>query len=221
MGESEHEAQPDETEPAVSDEPGADELEDQEREAELEGGAQEQPEASQPQGDDQKAVRELEKKIGKERDQHAKRLGTILGEASTDTLPCPLCFEGLMGFVLPGDADTMPDDQRAAALAFLGASEASELEPAEGAVMCDRCNGHGQLQWPTRNPHLQTQTCPKCSGNGYTLVPTQQTNVSQLPVTQQPSNPSYGGEVGPCPICAALNSAGKPHFCNPVAAAGV
>jgi hypothetical protein len=220
MGETEHETQSDEQQPDASPEPSADELEDQEREAELEGGAQQQPEASQPMGDDQKAVRDIEKKIVKEREQHAKRLGTILGDASTDTLPCPLCFHGLMGFVLPGDADTMPDDQRAAALAFLGAEGAGELQPAEGVAMCERCAGYGQLAYPTRNVHMETQTCPKCTGNGYVNVGQGHSNVT--PITPGATAPvvDMAAPVGPCPICNAPNSAGKPHFCNPVAQAG-
>jgi hypothetical protein len=220
MGETEHEHDLDEQQPDASPELAPDELEDQEREAALEEGAQHPPEAAQPKGDDQKAVRDLEKKIVKEREQHAKRLGTILGEASTDTLPCPLCFHGLMGFVLPGDADTMPDDQRAAALAFLGVDGGGELQPAEGVIECDRCNGFGQLKYPTRNVHLETQTCPKCTGNGYVLEHAPASNVTQL----QPGAPApvfdVAAPVGPCPLCNAPNSAGRPHFCNPGAATG-
>src|SRR4051812_23291468 len=76
--------------------------------------AEPEPEASGPQSD--KEVRALSKQLDKERDRHAARLGVLLGDASTDTLPCPLCFEGLMGFVLPNDALSLSDEAREAAL---------------------------------------------------------------------------------------------------------
>jgi hypothetical protein len=190
---------------------------EEEEEHEHEQPTSEPAAKAQTMGDDPKAVQKLRKQVRDERDRHAKRLGDILGDAATDTLPCPLCFDGLMGFVLPMDAGNLSDEQKAAVLAFVGEDMGSELRDAEGVVMCDRCDGHGQLKYPSRNPHTKTQQCPKCAGQGFVLAPQPVTAVPDLPPAPVPTFTQQNGQVGPCPLCGAPNSAGRPHFCNPVA----
>ncbi len=185
-----------------------------------ETAAHEAAEAKAPQFTTEKQLRDLEKKIGRARDAHAKRLGDLLGDAATDTLPCPLCFDGLMGFVLPMDAENLSQDAREAALAFLGAPGATPLREAEGVVMCERCDGWGELVYPSRKPAMVNQPCPACNGNGYRLAPTAPGNVvtfTQLPPTEGGAGVTFGQ---PCSRCGAPNSEGKPHFCNPTAAVG-
>jgi hypothetical protein len=209
----------DEQDEAVSAPVTHEEPTDEEQEAddahERETAGEEPAEASRQEVGTETQLRALEKKLTNERKRHSGKLSDILGDASTDALPCPLCFEALMGFVLPGDAASLPEEQRTAALAFLGADAPSELEPAEGAVMCARCNGFGRLEWPTRNPHLEKQTCPRCHGNGYVLVEQQQATVTPLPGVVTAADAQANGVVGPCSRCGAPNSEGRPHFCNP------
>lgn len=212
------------TEPGVTDVPEPDQEptthEPSEEEEEAEEGAQEPTEPPEPQVDAAKEQRRVAGALKREHEAHDKKLEKILGSAHEHVLACPLCGDGLQGYVFPGDGQMLDDEQKAQVLSFLGEAAPEQLRPAEGAVMCDRCDGHGRLAWPTRNPHLETQMCPKCSGNGYVLVAQSQTNVHEFP--QAPPTTTYvpTGEVGPCPICGAPNSAGKPHFCNPAQATG-
>jgi predicted nucleic-acid-binding Zn-ribbon protein len=200
--------------PVTTEELAEEEAEENEAEFQIHEDAM-RPESVQPQMGSEKDLRALEKKLTGERDRHAKRLGDLLGDAATDALPCPLCFEGLMGFVLPGDAASLPEAQKAAALTFLGQEIPGKLRPAEGVVMCDRCDGYGELEYPTRNQHLKNQICPKCSSNGYVPVQQQQASVTNLPHVVTAADAAQNGVVMPCSRCGAPNSEGRPHFCNP------
>jgi hypothetical protein len=209
----------DEGEP-VEDKPGPsdDETAEHEQDEHERDQAEPEPEASGPQSD--KEVRALGKQLDKERDRHAARLGVLLGDASTDTLPCPLCFEGLMGFVLPNDALSLSDEAREAALAFLGSTGARKLRPAKGVRECESCGGEGVLEFPTKVPHVKEQTCPACTGAGYVLDQATATTASNI-VTFAPQTAASSTPVADaCPLCGQAGMNGQPHWCVPQASAG-
>jgi hypothetical protein len=211
------------TEPTVVDVPELDQPSDdetaEEEAHEAEQVEQEPAEAAQPTVDAAKEQRRLAGALKREQEAHDKKLEKILGEAHEHVLACPLCGDGLQGYVFPGDGPNLPEEQKVAALAFLQVEGPGTLNQAQGFHECETCNGYGELANPTKVPHYLTRTCPDCQGNGFRADVQPQSNVAQLPATAQPSNPSYGGEVGACPLCGAPNSAGRPHFCNPVAQA--
>lgn len=225
MSEPQHDEEHELAEPTPTDVPEPDQdAETEEAEHEAHEHEQDEPEpteAKAPPTDAAKEQRRVAAALKREHEAHDRKLEKILGDAHEHVLPCPLCGDGMQGYVFPGDGQMLDDETKGLVLAFLGEAAPNQLRPAEGAEMCDRCDGFGQLAWPTRNPHLQTQTCPKCSGNGYVLKAAIPSNVTEFPqgVYTQPTPPA--GEVAPCPLCGAPNSAGKPHFCNPIGASGV
>jgi hypothetical protein len=209
----------DEPTPAASLETVIDEEAEEEAAHERETAGDEPTEARGPQMGSEKDLRALERKLTGERDRHAKRLGDLLGDAATDALPCPLCFEGLMGFVLPGDAASLPDAQRDAALAFLGQEIGSGMPQTPDTETCSRCGGYGETANPTKAAHYLTSQCAPCGGQGYIKHQAQPSSVASLPGVVQAADAITNGVVPPCPLCGAVNSAGRPHFCNPVAQA--
>jgi hypothetical protein len=208
----------DEVEPVtVPHEPTDEEAAEHEEHDHEHGQAEPEPEASGPQSD--KEVRALGKQLDEERDRHASRLGVLLGDASTDTLPCPLCFEGLMGFVLPNDALSLSDEEREAALAFLGSTGARKLRPAKGVRECDACGGEGVLEFPTKVPHVKEQTCPACTGAGYVLDQPTATSGGSV-ITFAPQTAAQPAPVADaCPLCGQAGMNGQPHWCIPQASA--
>jgi hypothetical protein len=175
------------------------------------------PEPESAQMGSEKDVRALAKKLETERKKHADRLGAILGDAATDALPCPLCFEGLMGFVLPGDAASLPEPQKAAALTFLGQDIGSEVPQTPETETCSRCDGYGVTKNPTRSPHHETSMCGPCGGQGYVKITPQQPSVVEFPNAVFTPAAVGNGVNAPCSRCGAPNLEGLPHFCNPVA----
>jgi hypothetical protein len=201
--------------PTVSPETVIEEEAEEEAAHERETAGDEPTEARGPQMDSEKDVRALQKKLTTERERHSAKLGVILGDAATDILACPLCFEGLMGFVLPGDAASLPEAQKAAALTFLGQEIGSEVPQTPETETCSRCDGYGVTKNPTRSPHHETSMCGPCGGQGYVKLSTPMLPVTEFPPDVFTPASSGNGIVAPCPLCGAVNSAGRPHFCNP------
>jgi hypothetical protein len=204
-----------ETTPAVSPETVIEEEAEEEaaHERETAGDDAAEGRASGPQNE--REVKALGKKIDAERERHAKKLGDLLGDAAPDALPCPLCFEGLQGFVLPGDAASLSEAQKAAALTFLGQEIGSEVPQTPETETCSRCDGYGVTKNPTRSPHHETSMCGPCGGQGYVKLSTPMLPVTEFPPDVFTPASSGNGIVAPCPLCGAVNSAGRPHFCNP------
>jgi hypothetical protein len=204
-----------ETTPAVSPDTVIEEEAEEEAAHERETAGDEPTEARGPQMDSEKDVRALQKKLTTERERHSAKLGVILGDAATDILACPLCFEGLMGFVLPGDAASLPEAQKAAALTFLGQEIDGGMPQTPETETCSRCDGYGVTKNPTRSPHHETSMCGPCGGQGYVKLSPTVPQLSSVPHVVTAADAQANGVVGPCLICLAPNSAGRPHFCNP------
>jgi hypothetical protein len=200
--------------PVAPEEPTDEEQEAKEtHERETAGDESAAGRASGPQSD--REVKQLGKKIDAERERHAKKLGEILGDAAPDTLPCPLCFEGLQGFVLPGDALSLPEEQRAAALSFLGQEISSGMPQTPGTETCSLCDGYGVTKNPTRSPHHETSMCGPCGGQGYIKHAAPVPQLASVPHVVTQADAQANGVVVPCSRCGAPNSEGRPHFCNP------
>jgi rubrerythrin len=193
MSETEHEqTEGDEaTETPVSPETVIDDEEADEEAETPEEGAQEPTEPSQPPVDAAKEQRRIAAALKREHEAHDRKLEKILGEAHEHVLACPLCGDGLQGYVFPMDGANLTDEERANVLAFIGGQPERVLRPAKGVHECDVCDGWGQLAFPTKVPHVTEQMCPKCSGQGYVLDQAEQTNVAQFPTQPQTAS---GGE---------------------------
>jgi hypothetical protein len=206
-----------ETTPAVSPETVIEEEAEEEAAHERETAGDEPSEARGPQMGSEKDVRALNEKVKNEGIRHAKRLGEILGDTATDSLPCPLCFQGLMGFVFREDAERLTDEQKAMALTFLGQEVDGGMPQTPGTETCSNCDGYGVTKNPTKAPHYETSQCAPCGGQGYIKHAQPVPQLASIPHVVTQADAQANGVVGPCPLCNAPNSAGRPHFCNPVA----
>jgi len=157
-------------------------------------------------------------KLAREAERHGKRVSEIMGDDFAMLEICPLDFTP--GYVMPQMAAQLPDDVKDRVRALIGDGGASELRDAEGVEMCPRCDGHGQLAFPTRNPHVKTQMCPKCSGQGYVNVtPPAPENVTALTAPAwQPQPPATSN--GPGTPDSWGRPPGHPHYGMPPASVG-
>jgi len=179
-----------------------------------------EPEASAPKSEAD--VEKATKALTREATAHANRITKIMGEDALSLVPCELCWPLAPGFHFPPEMAPLDDDQKAAVLAAIGMGEdaAPPLRDAEGVRMCDRCDGYGQLRYPTRNEHVKTQMCPACAGQGYKESAPDGANGSGV-VTFAPLTTANTATIPPpCPVCGQPGLSAQPHFCAPAVAQG-
>jgi hypothetical protein len=145
-----------------------------------------------------------------------------LREDAQALLPCPRCNAPVAGMIFPPELAPVDDETRAAVLASIGEGTAAAppLRKAEGVVMCDRCDGWGELEYPTRRPHVLTQPCQACQGNGYRLAPEPASNVSPIVTTTATTTSANVSVVPSCDRCGQPGMQGQPHWCVPAVSVG-
>jgi hypothetical protein len=119
----------------------------------------------EPAPSSQKAVADAGKKLESEAARHEKRVREVMGDDFEITRPCPACFTP--GFVFDPEVAPMPDETRAAILAFLGDDGGPKLKAHPDLEMCAFCDGWGELLTGSRRDAGRTEICPKCSAAGY------------------------------------------------------
>lgn len=181
--EEQHEPTPDEAEP-VTHEPTPDEADEHEADED-----EQQPEAVAPKSE--KEIEKALKAVERAGTTYRNAVSRAMGEDAQQLVPCPRCNAPAAGLIFDPKLVAVDDDTREATLASLGLGAENEppLREAEGVEMCPRCDGHGQLKYPTRNVHVQTQMCPRCGGQGYVNKDEpQQQPVIQFPTPQTAPN---------------------------------
>lgn len=102
---------------------------------------------------------ELIKKAEKAQTNYAKRIRDIFGDNAPQH-DCPTCHG--LGLVW-----SIEEPQQ-------------ELVHPDNLVMCDACNGYGEVITGSKNPQRITTVCIACSGNGYKTVTPQPENVTPI-----------------------------------------
>jgi hypothetical protein len=155
---------------------------------------------------------ELNKKREEQAKSQARNVERLADEYGQDVMPCPVCERVDIAPLIVARMVAIPPEGWAALAQMGGAEPEPPHEQAEGVVMCPRCKGWGELDYPTRNPHMARQTCPRCSGNGY--VPDEQAEQPQAPVLQLPSlpTPQVFAPTGPRGSDQWGRPQGHPHY---------
>lgn len=223
MADNEHEHDADDAPVSapVSDDAATEEAQEEEEAHEHERAQEEPQEAAAPKSE--KEIDRALKAVEKAGTSYRNAISRAMGEDAQAMEACPRCNAPVAGMIFPPDVAPVDEETRDAVLASLGigGGGASPLNAAKGVRECDVCDGWGQLVYPTKVPHTETQACPKCNGTGYVLdaqaqatpiFAVQETNTATTPTA--PANP-------PCPVCGMAGMKNLPHFCNPQTSAGV
>jgi hypothetical protein len=119
---------------------------------------------------------EIPKRLERAINDQRRRLSKIVG-VDLAGQECPTC-EG-MGYTIGGS------------------DPASELVHPDNLVMCEACNGYGQVETGSKNPQHVTTVCIDCSGFGYQTKAAQPSNVTPLPAQPATSNVPVMGFMNP------------------------
>jgi hypothetical protein len=152
---------------------------------------------------------------------HERAMVKLFDEYEQDGLPCPVCIRPEAAPVIFAAVHEHAENGYQALAVFAGMEPEPPRRKAEDVVMCDRCDGYGDLDYPTRNEHVKRQMCPKCTGQGYVpIAPTEQPGAGVVPIpgyTPPPPAP-FGDQSGPDPW---QRPPGHPHYGTPPAQVGV
>jgi hypothetical protein len=176
------------TEPTTPGGGEAEQAEGEEAEHDEHGEQSETPNAATLPRDSLTISDELNAKREQQAATQAKNVEKLADEYGQDVMPCPLCERVDIAPLIVSKIVAIPAEGWTALATMGGTEPEPEHAMAEGVVMCDRCNGFGELDYPTRNPHMTRQNCPACAGNGY--VPDTTGQEAPAPIFQLPSIPT-------------------------------
>lgn len=104
----------------------------------------------------------------RENDRHTRRVSEIFEEEANNFDPCPMCTGFPAGWFL---SEHLSDDHKELIRLALGDGAPEELNPMDGAAVCQKCSGHGRVSTPSLVPEERVKPCPGCNGLGWNYVP--------------------------------------------------
>lgn len=132
-------------------------------------------------GDDEARVRAIEsekelqrrdQRLDAENQRHAKRVSEIMEEAGNDLIPCPVCMDGIAGWVYSPEVQQLPEDSILRLRQLIGLSGLEGLREATFAERCPDCDGQGEVKTGSRVAGYETATCERCGKTGWIRVGT-------------------------------------------------
>lgn len=109
-------------------------------------------------------------KLEKEAERHAKRVAEIMEEAGNDLIPCPVCMDGIAGWVYSPEAQQLSEEAILRLRQLIGLSGLEGLVPATFAQRCPDCDGQGEVRTGSRVAGYETTTCERCAKKGWVRV---------------------------------------------------
>lgn len=119
---------------------------------------------------DEKEIERRQQKLENENVRHAKRLGDIMGDDATALIPCPVCMDGIAGWIYPPDAAPLNPDQVSRIRTVIGLPDYTTFRQADDATTCPACDGLGETITGSHVPGYETKTCSRCNKTGYILT---------------------------------------------------
>jgi hypothetical protein len=159
---------------------------DDEPDDEAESGDEAEQESQAVQ--DEKALAKRDQKLDAENVRHAKRVSEIMEEGAVDLIPCPVCMDGIAGWVYSPDVQALSEDAVLRLRQLIGLSGLDGITQATFAAQCPACDGNGEVRTGSRVPGYETTTCERCKKTGWirTDAPTTDGHVEhddEAPVT--------------------------------------
>ena len=174
-------------------------------------GPEPEPEPTEPEALTEKEIGKRIDALEREKERHAKRVSEILQEEALDLVVCEACEVAIPGFHYPAAMYPADSSQRALYELLGGGAEAQFMHPSL-YVICETCNGHGQVLTGARNDLNRLKACPDCGTAGYHDRNAQRPNVVALPQPQPPGQPSEQPQPQTVDVDFLQRPRGHPNF---------
>jgi hypothetical protein len=135
-----------------------------------------EPEQESQAVQDEKALAKRDQKLDAENVRHAKRVSEIMDEGAVDLIPCPVCMDGIAGWVYSPDVQALSEDAVLRLRQLIGLSGLDGITQATFAARCPACDGNGEVRTGSRVPGYETTTCERCLKSGWIRTDAPPTN---------------------------------------------
>lgn len=115
----------------------------------------------------EKELAARDERLVKENIRHAARLEQIMGADAGDLIPCPVCMDGIAGWIYPPDVAPLPDEAIARIRSVVGLPDLTTFERDPDTEPCPVCRGKGETRTGSDVPGYEVRTCPRCKKMGY------------------------------------------------------
>jgi hypothetical protein len=129
---------------------------------------------------------------------HAKRVSEIMEEDATHLIGCPVCMDGIAGWIFPPEVQQLPDEAIARIRQVIGLPDYSSYVEAKDAAQCPDCAGLGKVKTGSAVPTREVKECSTCSGAGWINLgrPTNG-HVEHSVAVQEVTGPTVYGDAEP------------------------
>lgn len=118
----------------------------------------------------EKALAKRDASLDKENARHAQRVGQIMEDGAGDLIPCPVCMDGIAGWIYPPEAQQLSDEAISRVRQVIGLPDYGTFEDAPDARTCPECSGRGEVRTGSQVPGYETKTCRLCKKMGWIPV---------------------------------------------------
>lgn len=116
---------------------------------------------------DEKEIEARYQRLGNENARHARRVSEIMADDATALIQCPVCMDGIAGWIYPPDVAPLPDEAIARIRQVIGLPDLTTFEDATDASQCPACKGLGRVKTGSNVPGYEVKECGRCASRGW------------------------------------------------------
>jgi hypothetical protein len=148
-------------------------------------------------------------KLDAENVRHAKRVSEIMADDAPNLIPCPVCMDGIAGWVFLPEVQQLPPEAITRIRQLIGLPDLTTYDQAKFATQCPDCHGMGEVKTGSLVNGFEVTTCETCKKQGWVRTTPYQANGTAPDEAPAVTGPTiYGLEVQPDPEIAHLRERG-------------
>jgi ribosome-binding protein aMBF1 (putative translation factor) len=151
----------------------------------------------------------LGKKLDGAQKTYRNRLVALLGDDLGGHIDCPVCMDGLTGFIIHPAIAPLDTEQRNRMMQLLGLDDWEHMPSASWAAKCETCDGFGKIKTGSKVDGRIVTGCEDCAETGWRNLRQQvQTNGNTDTAHSAVTGPTVVQDLEPDPRVKALREEG-------------